>query len=245
MGYLFALLAAVLFGLNGSVTKVIVDSGLTPLQLTQVRVLGTAILAGLVLLGTDRAAFRVTRRQLVSLAILGVAGVALLQATYAAALQRLPVGITLLIEYTAVLMVALVAFLFLGARIRARLWVAIGCVLAGLAVVARVWDSRLDALGVVLAVCAAITLAIYFLIGERQATAIPPLVVAFWTMTFAAAFWRSSADGGNSRPPLWPRPCRWAEPCRISSYRSGCRSSGTSLWALLLRSGCRSTHSVG
>ncbi|MDQ1556633.1 MAG: hypothetical protein QOI02_1635, partial [Actinomycetota bacterium] len=113
MAYLYALLAALLFGANGSVTKVVIEAGLSPTQLTQFRTLGVAIIAGLVLLATDRQAFRISRRQVMVMAVLGVTGVALLQASYAAAIQLLPVGIALLVEYTAVLMVALVAFFFL------------------------------------------------------------------------------------------------------------------------------------
>ncbi len=109
MGYLYALLGALLFGANGSLTKLIVDGGLTATQLTQFRTLGTALLAGLLLLATDRSGFRLTRRQFLVMVVLGVAGVAVLQASYAAALAILPVGITLLLEYLAVLFVALVA----------------------------------------------------------------------------------------------------------------------------------------
>lgn len=41
MGYFYGLLAALLFGANGSVTKVVLDSGLSPTQVTQFRTLGT------------------------------------------------------------------------------------------------------------------------------------------------------------------------------------------------------------
>ena len=189
MGYLFSLIGAALFGANGSVTKVIVSGGLTPLQLTQFRVLGGCIITGLVLLVIDRSAFRITRRQVLIMAILGVTGVAILQASYAAALELLPVGIALLFEYTAVLMVALVAFFFLKEKVSARIWVAIALVLGGLAVVAQIWASELNALGIVFALVAAVSLATYFLVGERQVGATSPLAVAFWTMLFASIFW--------------------------------------------------------
>jgi drug/metabolite transporter (DMT)-like permease len=189
VGYLFALLAALLFGANGSLTKLVIEAGLTPMQLTQFRTLGTALLAGALLLTLDRAAFRLRPRQLLVMAALGVGGVALLQASYAAAIQLLPVGIALLLEYTAVLMVALFAFFVFRERVKARIWVAIAFVLAGLAVVAQIWSSRLDPLGVALALVAAVTLAFYFLVGEGQVGATSPLTVAFWTMVFATAFW--------------------------------------------------------
>ena len=189
MGYLYALIGAVLFGANGSLTKLIVDAGISAAQLTQFRTLGTAVLAGILLLITNRGGFRMPWRRLLIMAVLGVAGVALLQASYAAALSLLPVGITLLIEYTAVLLVALVAFFVFREKVRARLWIAIGCVLAGLAIVARVWASDLDPLGVLLAVGASVALTLYFVVGERQVGATSPLAVAFWTGLFATAFW--------------------------------------------------------
>ncbi|MDF1478585.1 DMT family transporter [Leifsonia sp. H3M29-4] len=189
MGYLFGLLAALLFGANGSVTKVVIESGLSPTQVTQFRTLGTFLIAGAILLVVDRSAFRLPLKQIGIMAVLGVFGVALLQVTYAYAVQLLPVGIALLFEYLAVLIVALVAFLFFKEQVRARLWIAIGLVLAGLALVAQVWASHLDPFGVIMALAAALTLSIYFLVGERQVTATSPLAVAFWTGGFAALFW--------------------------------------------------------
>lgn len=206
MGYVYSLTAALLFGTNGSVTRVVVEAGLSPAQLTFFRVLGAAVLSGLVLLITDRGAFVVKPRQLVILAVVGVTGVALLQWTYAAAIELLPVGITLLIEYTAVLMVAVIAFVFFKERVRARLWVAIACVLAGLAIVARIWVSELDGLGVIFACCAAITLTIYFVAGEREVGKTSPMAVAFWTMTFATLFWLLFSGWWEVDPALFAEP---------------------------------------
>jgi drug/metabolite transporter (DMT)-like permease len=189
VGYLYALLGAVLFGANGSLIKLLVDGGLTATQLTQFRTLGTAVLAGAVLLVTDRAAFRLRPRQLLVMAILGIVGVAILQAGYAAALGLLPVGITLLLEYTAVLLVALVAFFVFKERVKVRLWVAIGFVLLGLVGVAQPWAAHLDPLGVMFALAAALALTLYFVVGERQVGRTSPLAVAFWTMVFATGFW--------------------------------------------------------
>ena len=189
MGYLYALLGAVLFGANGSLAKALIEGGLTATQLTQFRTLGTAVLAGLVLLATDRGAFRLTRRQLLVMAVLGVAGVAIMQAAYATAIQLLPVGIALLLQYLAVLLVALVALVVFRERVKTRLWIAIALVLVGLTAVARPWEARLDPLGVVMALAAAVALTLYFVVGERQVARTSPLAVAFWTMVFATGFW--------------------------------------------------------
>ena len=156
----------------------------------------------------------------------------------------MPVGITLLLEYTAVLMVALFAFFVFREKVKARLWIAIALVLAGLAVVAQVWDSNLDPLGVLFAAVAAVTLAFYFLVGERQVGATSPLTVAFWTMTFATAFWAFFSGWWELRPETFTRAGaggrsgrRPAAAAAAPADRHG-RRSGRSR-----RSCCRSTRS--
>ncbi|TFC15223.1 DMT family transporter [Cryobacterium algoritolerans] len=189
MGYLYALLASLLFGLNGSTTKVIVEAGLSPAQLTFFRVTIIAVLAGILLFLTNRRAFRIGRRQVAVMALLGVAGVALIQWFYAVAISLLPVGIALMLEYSGVLLVALFARFVLKERVKPRIWLAIGGVLVGMAVVAQIWASTLSPLGVLAGVAAAICLAVYFLVGERQVASSSPLVVSFWSMLFASGFW--------------------------------------------------------
>jgi drug/metabolite transporter (DMT)-like permease len=189
VGYLYALLASLLFGLNGSTTKVIVEAGLSPAQLTFVRVTVIMALAGALLLLTNRPALRIDRRQLGVMALLGIAGVALIQWFYAVAISLLPVGIALMLEYSGVLLIALFARFVFKERVKPRIWWAIGCVLVGMAVVAQIWASPLSTLGVLAGVAAAICLAVYFLVGERQLASSTPLAVAFWSMLFASAFW--------------------------------------------------------
>jgi drug/metabolite transporter (DMT)-like permease len=189
VGYFYALLASLLFGANGSVAKVVMDAGLSPIQLTMFRTLGTFLIAGIVLTLIERRALRISPRQLGVMAILGVVGVAILQASYAVAVQLMPVGIALLIEYLAVLFVPVIAFVFFKEKVRPRLWVAIALVLVGLAFVAQIWSGTLNGLGLVMALVAASALTVYFLVGEHQLGTTSPLAVLFWSSGFAAVFW--------------------------------------------------------
>ena len=189
VGYLYAFAAAILFGANGSLTKVMIDAGLSALQVTQFRVVGAALVAGLVLLVLDRNSLRVTKSQIWPLIAMGIGGVALLQAGYALAIQRLPVGIALLIEYLAGPSVALIAFFFFKERVRRRIWVSIGLIMGGLSIVAQVWNFSLDLIGVFWGLVAAASLTTYFLVGERQMETISPLALMFWSMSVAAVFW--------------------------------------------------------
>jgi drug/metabolite transporter (DMT)-like permease len=224
MGYGCALLSALLFGANGSVAKVLIDAGITPAQLTFFRCASAALIGGAVLLATNREALRVSLRQLASLAVLGVVGVAMVQWLYAIALDKLPVGIALLVEYTAVLAVAVIARVFFAETVKPRLWLAIACVLLGLGVVAKIWASDLAPVGVAFAGLAAVAFTIYLLLGEHLVVRTSPLATAFWSMSFAALFWVIFSGWWNINPHLLAR--------RISL---GGHLAGTVLpvWALL------------
>jgi drug/metabolite transporter (DMT)-like permease len=188
-GASYALLAAALFGVNGSASKVVIAAGLNPAQVTLMRVFATAVLSGVWLAVAGRRHLAVTRRELSALALLGVGGLAMVQWLYAVAISKLPVGVALLFEYMAVILVALTAWLVFGERIGARLWWAIGAVLVGLAVVGQVWHSTLNVMGVLAGLGAAVAFAFYFLAGERGVAKKHPLAVAFWASSFATGFW--------------------------------------------------------
>ncbi len=121
----------------------------------------------------------------------------MVQWLYGVAISMLPVGVALLFEYTAVILVALTAWLIFGERIGARLWWAIAAVLLGLAVVAQVWDSQLRPLGIIAGLGAAIAFAFYFLAGERGVAKKHPVAVAFWASTFASGFWTIFSGSWN------------------------------------------------
>ncbi|WP_111721230.1 DMT family transporter [Homoserinimonas sp. OAct 916] len=189
MGYIYALLSALLFAANGSVIKVLVETGISPAQVTFFRVAGVAAISGIVLLFLDRNAFRLPLRRLGVMVILGITGVAMVQWFYASALSLVPVGIALLLEYMAIILVAVIAWGIFKEQVKARLWWAIVCVIIGLAFVAQIWASTLDPLGVMMGLLAALSLTIYLLLGERLVAQTSALAVAFWSMLFAAAFW--------------------------------------------------------
>ena len=166
-----------------------IEAGMSPLQVTQMRVLGAALVAGAVLFILDRRSFRVPRDQRLALVVMGLVGVGMLQAAYALAVELLPVGIALLLEFLAVPMVAVFAFVVFKERVRTRIWVSIGLIMAGLAVVAQIWNSSLNLVGTLWALLAALSLSTYFLVGEKQMETISPLALMFWSMTIAAVFW--------------------------------------------------------
>jgi drug/metabolite transporter (DMT)-like permease len=181
--------AALMFGFNASSVKIILGTEISPEQLVLFRATFTAVLAGILLLLTNRKAFRVTKKELPVLIFYGIFGVALMQWSYSNAVSLLPISVALLIEYTAIVIVPLVSLLLFKEKVRPRLWFGIAAVLIGLAIVSNVWDSELNPTGVAWAFMAAGCLSIYFLIGEHTQRKRDAMSTLFYTFAVAAVFW--------------------------------------------------------
>ncbi len=189
-GVLLVAASAVLFAFNGVVAKTALQTGLASTHLVLLRTAGAAVILFAAALVMRPQGLRATRRQLAGLAVLGVVGVALVQWLYFVAIARLPVGIALLLEYTAPLLVALWARFVLGERVRRRVWLALALSLIGLTMVAQVGRGiALDAVGVAAALAAAVALATYYLLSERLLRGRDPWSTMAWSMGFAALFW--------------------------------------------------------
>jgi drug/metabolite transporter (DMT)-like permease len=182
--------AAVLFGVNASVSKVVLEAGVVPRQLAALRCTGVALGLLIVVGVTAPTRLRVSWRGLRQLAVLGVVGAALIQWLYFVAIDRLPVGIALLLEFTAPVLVAVFARLVLREDVRPVVWLALVMSLAGLGLVAQVWqDARLDAVGVAAGLGGAACLATFLLRGRQSAPPHDPVAVNFWMFAWASVFW--------------------------------------------------------
>jgi drug/metabolite transporter (DMT)-like permease len=190
LGYAMVAAAAILFGINGSVAKLVIESGLPADRLTEIRCAGA--LAGLATGASvsARRELRADRRQLAFLAVFGVAGVALVQWTFFVAIGRLHVGVALVIQYVAPLVVALVARFVYHEPVRRRIWISLALSLTGLVLVVRLWAGlTLDGLGLAAGVGAMLTFALYVLMAERgirRRSSVPLLAYGF---LFASLFW--------------------------------------------------------
>src|SRR5690349_19253805 len=107
VGYAMVLAATAPWGINGSLAKAALSSGLSSLRLTEVRSTGAAlILVGALAIMRPRT-LRITRAELPFLLLFGVVGLALVQLFYFIAIHRLEIGVALLIQYVAPVLIAL------------------------------------------------------------------------------------------------------------------------------------------
>jgi drug/metabolite transporter (DMT)-like permease len=184
--------AAVLFAVNGAVSKLALDgSDIGTLRWTELRATGSflGIAAGLALLSPGR--LRIDSwRDAGRLAVYGVIGFALVQWLYFVAISRLPIGIGLLLEFTAPVLIALWARFAWHEPVRRRVWPALGLVLVGLGLVAQIWDGlTLDGPGVLAGLLAAVALAAFYLMSKRLVGSRDPVSVTCFGLGFAALAW--------------------------------------------------------
>lgn len=189
LGVVYAVVGALLFGINASTSKVIMATGVEGSQIVLFRSFATAALAGLILLVTNRAAFRVKKSEWPKLLGFGVVGVALMQWAYSMAVANLQVGIALLIEYTAIVWVPIAAMVLFKEKVRGRIWVGVVLVLAGLVVVSNLSLDGLNLIGVGFAFLASATLTVYFIMGERTQMGRDSMSTLFYTMAISVVFW--------------------------------------------------------
>jgi drug/metabolite transporter (DMT)-like permease len=200
LGYLMIVSAAALFAVNGTVSKVTLGSGLSSLELVQIRSTGAAVGLLVFLLLFAHARLRVGSRELLFLLLFGFTGVAFVSWLYFVALERLPVGIALLIQFTGPLLVALFARFVYREAIGRRIWVALVLCISGLAIVVELWSGvAFDLVGITAALAAAVALATYMLMAERERRHRDPVSLSFYGFLFAALFW-------SVVQPLWQFP---------------------------------------
>ena len=184
-------LAAALWALGAVVAASLFDDGVPPLELAEARSVVAAL--GLALIpGSWRSPVkRPTKRVRRSLVILGVC-IGLVNAVYYVAIDRLPVAVALVLQYTAPAMVVV----YTAARLRRRpgneVVVAVLLALVGVALVSGVIGTDLgsvDALGLTMGIASAVLFASYTLVGESVTTVYGPLGAMFRAFSIAGSLW--------------------------------------------------------
>lgn len=191
LGYLMAGSAAVLWGVNGAVSKTILSTGLSSERVAQIRSLGAAagLLAILLVVAPSR--LKVAWRDLPYLIVFGVAGLAFVQWFYFLAIHRLAIGVATLLEYLAPLLVALWARLVYHEPVRRRIWAALALALTGLALIVNLFGggASLSKSGIAFGLAAAVAYTVYVLLAEHAVGDRDPVSLLAWGFGFTSVFW--------------------------------------------------------
>lgn len=179
VGFVIAVVAALTFGTSGVFIKPVLEAGWSPAAAVTVRALVGGIVlapfAAISLRGSWASLWR-ARGRVTMMALIGVAGT---QLAYFAAIQRIPVGTAVLIEYLSPLL--LVAFVWAKSRTLPKAVVVIGSALALVGIVLVVspgGSGGLDPIGLLLALAAMVGCAIYYVVAAQPNDGLPPVALA-------------------------------------------------------------------
>jgi drug/metabolite transporter (DMT)-like permease len=192
LGYVLVWSAVLMWSLNGTVGKVVLESGgLSAFRLSEIRATGSAALLFAIVLATGGRGLRIERRELGFLVAFGVCGLAFVQFFYFEAIQRLNIGIALVIQYISPVIVALWARFFEHEPVRRRLWFALALALGGLSLVVDLWGGvTLDGAGIAACLAGAFAYAAYIIMADHSLRRGRDTVsLLAWGFLFAAVFW--------------------------------------------------------
>lgn len=186
-GLVWALVSAAAYGFSGPLGSAFLDAGWSPGLTTLLRIAGTAILllpVTVVLLRRHPLGGGGARKVL----LYGLAAVAGVQLCFFQALQHLSVGVALLLEFLAP--VLLVGWTWLRTRRTPTAITLVGCLvsLAGLVfVVDPFGPQHVDVVGVLWGLASAVCVCVYFLLpGGDDEDGVPPMLMISGAMVVGA-----------------------------------------------------------
>lgn len=201
-GYFYIASAAFLWGVSATLGRAaftgrLLPAGIfrsiDPLILSQSRsTLSLLVLLPVLLIRRGASSLRVPGRDLVRFFLLGILGVAASNYLYYLAIQRTNVAIAIILQYTAPVWVLLYTALRDRETPSFRRTVAVALAVAGCALVVGIVGSgglRLDTIGVIAALFAAFSFAIYNVGGHSVLARYDRWKVLMWVLVATSAFW--------------------------------------------------------
>ncbi|MEU8143637.1 EamA family transporter [Nonomuraea sp. NPDC048901] len=186
-GLALAFVSSCCFAFSGPMAKYLIAAGLAPIEAVWTRMAGAGVLMVVVLALVKPRALRIPRSRLPFFAMYAIVAVAAVQSLYFVAITRLPVGIALLLEFMAPVMVVLWVRFVRRVRLARAAFVGAITAVAGLAIVVEAWQGlRLDALGLLLGLLAGACCAGYFLMSDSFGDDVDPLGLIGWGLIGSA-----------------------------------------------------------
>jgi drug/metabolite transporter (DMT)-like permease len=178
-GTAMALASAATFGSSGPMGKALIEAGWTAGAAVLVRLGGAAVILGIAAAISLRGRLRLAPSSLRTVLLYGAVAMAGAQLAFFNAVRTLDVGVALLLEFLAP--VLLLAWTSVRTRTRPATATLAGAALTlvGLALVLDLTGAgTVDPIGVAWGLLAAVCLGAFFVLSERQHDDLPPLVMA-------------------------------------------------------------------
>jgi drug/metabolite transporter (DMT)-like permease len=173
-----ALLSAVTFSTSGTFARSLIDAGWSAEAAVAARVGVAALLLAVPAALSLRGNWHVLRRNLGMIGAFGLLAVAGAQACFFNAVQYLPIGVALLLEYLGIILVVGWMWVAHGQRPRRLTVAGAATAVLGLVLVLDLAGGRLDPVGVLWGMGAGIGLAAYFVLSARGDGDLPSMAMA-------------------------------------------------------------------
>ena len=191
LGFLFVLTAAVLFGINGSLSRLLFESGVTPLTLVEFRMLVGSLCLFAFLVTQPREIWRLPRHSRGWLVAFGLS-IALVTYTYFVAISRVNIALVLVIQFTGPVWMATAVALWHRRMPSWQVLLALLLALSGVVLVTGLLELRLgslDMIGLLFSLFALIAFIAYLVLGRRVGGQLHPIASTAYGAVVAAAFW--------------------------------------------------------
>jgi drug/metabolite transporter (DMT)-like permease len=189
-GYALAATAATMWALNGSLARFLLDDGVSAPHLSELRSAVSWLVLVVALALFSRRRLRIAREDVPKMAWLGIAGLAAVHALYFFAIERLEIGVALVIQYLGPLLILIWLRVFHGRRLAPSLWGAVAVSVVGCFFVVEAYDADdLSGIGLLAAFGAAVTFAVYLIASERAGHRYEAYTTLAWGFGFATLFW--------------------------------------------------------
>ena len=191
-GYTLIILAACFFGGSASLGKALMKGGISTIQLMEIRSLVTAgaLLPVLILFG--RSHFRIQKKDIFLFLLLGIPGLALVNASYYYAVKILPVALAVFIQFMAPVLVFLYGYFTKKEQATPGNVTALLLSLAGTYFMVQIAPDTIGRIawnGLLSAWVATLTFAFYLILSHRLGTQYSPWTLIFYGYGFASLFW--------------------------------------------------------
>jgi drug/metabolite transporter (DMT)-like permease len=191
-GYLYVVLAAVLWGVSGVFSKFLFNAGISPYQLVQLRISIAAGALFLWLLIRKPALLKIDGNDIVYFIILGALAMAAVQFTYLFAISKIQVAAAILLQYLAPSLIALYSVVIVGEKMQGTTVIAVAGATVGCYLVVGAYNLNLlgmNFIGILSGIGAAVSFAWYSIQGEYGMRRYHPWTVLFYAVFFAAVVW--------------------------------------------------------
>lgn len=191
-GYLYVIVAAICWAVSGTSGKYLFQQGLTPYDLVQIRLILSVIVLGAYLGIFKPRLLKISKKDILYFAGLGMLGMGMVQFTYFYAISKIPVASAILLEYLAPSVIAFYGIVILREKPKILTILALIGATCGCYLVVGAYNVNflsMNKQGVIAGIGSAFAFALYSIYGEKGMRRFHPWTVLFYALFFACLLW--------------------------------------------------------